>query len=61
MRMLAEPETDFSNISWNWLFYQRAFSAIYQNYFWKLSLSACAILLQIWLYTHMPILVGIVK
>ena len=51
----------FSNISWNWLCYQRAFSAIYQNYFWKLSLFAGTILLQIWLYTHMPSLVWIVK
>jgi len=25
-----------SNISWNWLCYQHAFSAIYQKYFWKL-------------------------
>ena len=55
------PDTDFSNISWNWLCYQRAFSAIYQNYFWKLSLFAGTILLQIWLYTHVPSLVGMVK
>ena len=51
----------FSNISWNWLCYQRAFSAIYQNYFWKLSIFAGTILLQIWLYTHMPSLVAVVK
>ena len=37
MRMLVTPDTDFSNISWNWLCYQRAFSAIYQIYFWKLT------------------------
>ena len=61
MRILVTPDTDFSNISWNWLCYQRAFSAIYQNYFWKLSLFAGTIVLQIWLYTHMPSLIGIVK
>ena len=36
--MLVTPNTDFSNISWNWHCNQRAFSAIYQNYFWKLTL-----------------------
>ena len=36
-----------SNISWNWFCYQHAFSAIYQNYFWKFTLFADAILLQI--------------
>ena len=60
MRMLVTPDTDFSNISWNWLCYQRAFIAIYLKYFWKLTLFAYAILLQIWLYTHMPSLVWIV-
>ena len=59
--MLVTPDTGFSNISWNWLCNQRAFSAIYQNYFWKLSLFAGTILLRIWLYTHMRSLVGIVK
>ena len=54
---MVTPETDFSNISWNWLCYQRAFSAIYQNYFGKLTLFADVIVLQIWLYTHMPSLV----
>ena len=44
--MFVTPDTDFSNISWNWLCYQRAFSAIYQKYFWKLTLFADAILLQ---------------
>ena len=38
--MLVTPDTDFSNISWNWLCYQRAFSAIYPNYFWKFTLFA---------------------
>ena len=60
MRTLVTPDTDFSNISWNWLCYQRAFSAIYQKYFWKLTLFADSILLQIWLYSHMPSLVWIV-
>ena len=60
MRMLVTPNTDFSSISWNWLCYQRAFSAIYQKYFWKLTLFADAILLQTWLYSHMPSLVWMV-
>ena len=58
--MLVTPDTDFSNISWNWICYQRAFGAIYQNYFWKLTLFADAILLQIWLYSRMPSLVWFV-
>ena len=58
--MFVTPDTDFSNISWNWLCYQRAFSAIYRKYFWKLTLFADAILLQTWLYSHMPSLVWIV-
>ena len=58
--MLIIPNTDFSNISWNWLCYQRAFSAIYKKCFWKMTLFADAILLQIWLYTYMLSLVWIV-
>ena len=57
---LVTPDTDFSNISWNWLCYESAFSAVYQKYLWKLTLFADAILLQTWLYTHMPSLVWIV-
>ena len=57
---LVTPDTNFSNISWNWPCYQRAFSAIYQNYFWKFTLFADAILLQICLYSHMPSSVWIV-
>ena len=45
MRTLVTSDTDFSNISWNWFCYQRAFSAIYQNYFWKLALFAGTILI----------------
>ena len=53
--MLFTPVIDFSNISWNWICYQQAYLT---EMF--LTLFADAILLQIWLYTHMPSLVGIV-
>ena len=47
MRTLVTPDTDFlltfHEIDCN----QHAFSAIYQNYFWKLAFIADAILLQI--------------
>ena len=43
MHTLVTPETDFSNISWIWICYQHAFSAIYQTYFWKVTLFADAI------------------
>ena len=49
--MLVTPDTDFSNISWNWLCYQHA---NFQKYFWKLTLFADAILLQIWYYRTIP-------
>jgi len=47
-------------LTWNWRCYQRAYSSIYQIYFWKVALFADAILLHIWLYTHMSSLLLIV-
>ena len=53
MRTLVTHDTDFSNITWTWLCYQRAFSAIYRKF-------KSWLLLQICLYSHMPSLVWIV-
>ena len=33
----SHPILIFSNISWNWICYQRASSAIYKKYFWKMT------------------------
>ena len=50
------PDTDISNILWNWFCYHRAYSAIYQILFWKLTLFVVTIFLQICLFIYLPIL-----
>ena len=52
MHTLVTPDTDFSNISWNWICYQRAFSAIYQKYFWKVTIYWCHFITDVIVYTY---------